>query len=140
MIFGPAFKDLPGETETQKFQYALDIAPPWLLKFAFAPLTAAVLGLKCPDLSRAPREGQIAVDAVLRWALPNGTLQAGGPVRPFKEETLTNEERRKCYEEAAELVAEAYEDCINEGIMPNFDPRMRPGVRGKNRRRRQGSN
>jgi hypothetical protein len=116
-FFEPVLKELPGDTEAEKFQHVFDIAPLWLLEFTHAIMTAGLLGLKCPDTSRAPRAGQTAYDMVLRWPLlPHGTLQAGGPVRPFNEKTLTMEERRELNEIVDELIEEAEIQIANEGI------------------------
>jgi hypothetical protein len=100
-------QNLPGESEQKKFQHVLDITPPWLLRFTQALLTAGILGLKCPDYSRAPPEGIRARSRILTWPLlPLGTLQEGGPVRPFKEEELTDEERTQ--------LVELVEECARE--------------------------
>ena len=43
--------DLPGTTEAEKFQNMFFSAPPWLIWFTFADITAKFLGLTSPDLS-----------------------------------------------------------------------------------------
>ena len=88
-------QNLPGITEQEKFQHVLDIAPPWLLKFTKAPMTAFILKLKYPDCSRAPREGRRALLQSLSWPLlPLGTLQEGGPVRPYSRISLMTKSAR----------------------------------------------
>jgi hypothetical protein len=74
-------KELPGETEQQKFQHVFDTAPTWLLLFTKAEITAFLLGVKCPDLSEAPRPHRTALRELRKWPeFPKGTLQAGDAI------------------------------------------------------------
>jgi hypothetical protein len=90
-------KELPGETEQQKFQHVFDIAPPWLLVFTRASTTAFLLGVKCPDLSEAPRPHHTALREVRKWPeFPKGTLQAGNAIPELP--MFTAEEAIELYE------------------------------------------
>ena len=50
--------DLPGTTEAEKFQNMFFSAPPWLIWFTFATITAKFLGLALPDLSSVTSFGR----------------------------------------------------------------------------------
>ena len=50
--------DLPGSTEAEKFQKMFFSAPPWLIWFTFADITAKFLGLDLPDLSSVTSFGR----------------------------------------------------------------------------------
>jgi hypothetical protein len=90
-------KELPGETEQQKFQHVFDIAPPWLLVFTRARTTAFLLGVKCPVLSEAPRPHHIGLRESRKWPeFPNGTLQAGNAIP--ESPMFTAEEAVELYE------------------------------------------
>jgi hypothetical protein len=126
---------LPGQTEQEKFQHVLDIAPTWLLKFTLAPITADLLGLKCPDLSSAPPEGQTAHDQVFRWPhLPRGTLQEGGPVQPYEEIRRTDEE----WTQLRELVDEGGREMELKELQSGSPRALLKGISGwrRNQRRR----
>jgi hypothetical protein len=50
--------DLPGSTESEKFQSVFSSAPARLLWFTFADITADQLGLTLPDLSSVKNFGR----------------------------------------------------------------------------------
>jgi hypothetical protein len=91
LLFRRLMTDLPGENETEKFKYTLSKAPIWLLRFTSAKVTAYLIGIACPDLSAAPAWGRVGLKDARNWPLlPQGTLQAGDPIKesdfPVSEE------------------------------------------------------
>jgi hypothetical protein len=102
--FGDAFclrvsvlRDLPGDTELQKYQNLFDMAPPWLLRFTQAFKTAQALGIKLPDLSGTPHRGHLGFREGNKWPeLPKGTLQAGDPISELT--MLTPEQNSQLFE------------------------------------------
>jgi hypothetical protein len=136
-LLQPVLNELPGETEQQKLQHLLDTAPLWLLSFTGASITADILKLQCPELSDTPPAGRNALFELLRGPrLPRGTLQAGGPLRPIREETLPEDERKELHAEAAEWIGDAFSDSVKRGVLPDDDPKLTRWIR-KNRRNRR---
>jgi hypothetical protein len=108
---------LRGGIEADKFQHVMDRAPPWLLVFTGASLTANILELKLPPLDEAPQPGVKArKEALDKWPhLPECCFDSGGHPSDFdglsaddlvfwiektqrRYEDLTRHERRRLRE------------------------------------------
>jgi hypothetical protein len=67
--------DLPGTTEAEKFQNMFFSAPPWLIWFTFATVTAKFLGFALPDLSSVTSFSRSKAVFDIWPALPDGKFE-----------------------------------------------------------------
>ena len=63
-----------GATEKKKLERVFAAAPPWLIWFTFADLTAGFLGLAVPDLSSVAGFARSKADFVNWYGLPKGAF------------------------------------------------------------------
>ena len=66
---------IPGSDEKQKLDRVFAAAPPWLVWFTFADYTAALLGLRLPDLSDVSQFVRSKQNFDLWWGLPRGAFE-----------------------------------------------------------------
>lgn len=108
-----AISSFPGINEKAKLNAVFKSAPPWLIWFTFADYTAAVLGLKIPDLSKVAHFARSREAFDRWWGLPMGAFERSpwpkGPERellaradlsllrsePAHDEPTTRRERKR---------------------------------------------